>query len=220
MRYHKIHNLFKREGKKLLFDEYSLPEFEYLKDCSWEWTEKVDGTNVRVEYDSWGNENSVKFWGRNGNELPENLKRELEKLLPIEKFKEYEAPMTIFGEGYGCNIQKGHGYFPNEIDKVGFACFDVNIGGIFIDRFNIEDICSKMGIDVVPYFGEATIPVMVNRMRKSIIKSKISDNKVVEGFVGVPAGVRLFNHLGKRIIVKIRYEDINKMPERGIDGKI
>ena len=49
--YNKIQSLFKRDQKgKMLFGEYSLPEFEYLKDNTWAFTEKVDGTNIRVMY--------------------------------------------------------------------------------------------------------------------------------------------------------------------------
>ncbi len=28
--------------------EFAQPEFETLKDVQWEWTEKVDGTNIRI----------------------------------------------------------------------------------------------------------------------------------------------------------------------------
>ena len=53
--YHKIQTVFKRDPdnnfKTLLMGEYSLPEFEYLKDNKWVFTEKVDGTNIRVIWD-------------------------------------------------------------------------------------------------------------------------------------------------------------------------
>ena len=45
--YHKIQTIYKRDPansfKTLLEGEYSLPEFEYLKDNTWVFTEKVDG---------------------------------------------------------------------------------------------------------------------------------------------------------------------------------
>ena len=53
--YHKIQTIFKRDPetnhKTLLENEYSLPEFEYLKNNEWVFTEKVDGTNIRVMFD-------------------------------------------------------------------------------------------------------------------------------------------------------------------------
>lgn len=42
--YHKIQSLYKRDEKgKMLFGQYSLPEFEYLRNNTWVFTEKVDG---------------------------------------------------------------------------------------------------------------------------------------------------------------------------------
>ena len=53
--YHKIQTVFKRDPetkyKTLLMGEYSLIEFEYLRYNDWVWTEKINGTNIRVIYD-------------------------------------------------------------------------------------------------------------------------------------------------------------------------
>ena len=50
IQYHKIQTVFKRDPetkfKTLLMGEYSLPEFEYLKNNEWVFTEKIDGTKV------------------------------------------------------------------------------------------------------------------------------------------------------------------------------
>ena len=49
--YHKIQTIFKREldgNRRIIEGNYSMPEFEYLKDNQWIFTEKVDGTNIRV----------------------------------------------------------------------------------------------------------------------------------------------------------------------------
>ena len=52
--YHKIQTVYKRDPatkhKYLLEGEFSTPELEFLANCQWEWTEKIDGTNVRVGY--------------------------------------------------------------------------------------------------------------------------------------------------------------------------
>ncbi len=64
--YHKIETLFVRdmEGtKKLIEGEYRHPLVEYLKDNIWIFTEKVDGTNVRVHWDG----HTVVFGGRTDN---------------------------------------------------------------------------------------------------------------------------------------------------------
>jgi hypothetical protein len=47
--YPKIMTLFKRgDDRKVLAGDWSMPEFNYLRDLQWEFTEKVDGTNIRV----------------------------------------------------------------------------------------------------------------------------------------------------------------------------
>lgn len=65
--YHKIQTAYLRNPdnnfKTLLEGQWSKPEFGYLKDCKWEATEKIDGTNVRVIFDG----QKVKFNGKSNN---------------------------------------------------------------------------------------------------------------------------------------------------------
>mgnify|MGYP001604261791 FL=1 len=50
--YHKINSLYKRDPRgKMLFGDYSCPEFEYLQNNEWSFQEKIDGTNIRVRWD-------------------------------------------------------------------------------------------------------------------------------------------------------------------------
>ena len=61
--YNKIETLWKRdmEGtKKLLEGEFRNPAVEFLKDNIWQFTEKIDGTNIRVHWDG----HRVEFGGR------------------------------------------------------------------------------------------------------------------------------------------------------------
>lgn len=49
--YHKIETPFERDiqgTKKLIEGKFRNPAVEALKDSTWVWTEKIDGTNVRV----------------------------------------------------------------------------------------------------------------------------------------------------------------------------
>ena len=52
--YGKIQTVFKRDPetkfRTLLDGQFSLPEFEYLRSNTWTWTEKVDGTNIRIQW--------------------------------------------------------------------------------------------------------------------------------------------------------------------------
>lgn len=51
--YPKIPSVFVRDEKthKFIDGQFRCPEFEYLQDNLWLWTEKVDGTNIRVIWD-------------------------------------------------------------------------------------------------------------------------------------------------------------------------
>ena len=61
--YEKIETIFARdiEGtKQLIWGKYRNETVRFLKDVPWLWTEKVDGTNIRVCWDG----HSVSFGGR------------------------------------------------------------------------------------------------------------------------------------------------------------
>lgn len=203
--YHKIQTVFKRDmtnkGKTLLMDEYSLPEFEFLKDCPWVFTEKVDGTNIRVILE----EGRLRFGGRTNNAqiqitLIEQLRHifepQLTKLVEI-----FPAGACLYGEGYGAKIQKHGGqYGPNQ----DFVLFDVKIGDWWLERFNVEDIAAKLGIRVVPIIGEGTLADMVETTRKGI-RSQWGDF-LAEGIVARPK-LELRTRNNTRIITKLKTSD-------------
>ena len=66
-KYHKIQSVYKRDPtnkmKTFLVGQYSRPEFGYLEQNTWVFTEKVDGTNVRIHWDG----QEVRFGGRTDN---------------------------------------------------------------------------------------------------------------------------------------------------------
>ena len=49
--YQKINTIFKRDANNVImpYDEFAVPELEYLRDCKFDAEEKVDGTNTRIE---------------------------------------------------------------------------------------------------------------------------------------------------------------------------
>ena len=105
--YHKIQTVYKRDPKTnlktLLEGEFSLPEFEYLKYNDWTFTEKVDGTNIRIMY----KEGLITFGGKTDRaQIPSPLINKLnETFLPMkDRFIEMfnDAEVCFYGEGYGC----------------------------------------------------------------------------------------------------------------------
>ena len=65
--YHKIKTVFKRDPatkfRTLLWNQYACPKFALLRNCEWLFTEKIDGTNIRVHWDG----TKVRFGGRTIN---------------------------------------------------------------------------------------------------------------------------------------------------------
>jgi len=216
MEYHKIQTVFKRDpetnNKNLLEGEYSLPEFKYLEENNWVYTEKVDGTNIRVEFDG----SDIDFGGKTDRaEIPGALLTRLNYLFAskIDLFKTIfpEKPnnegiviypeVCLYGEGHGAKIQKGGGNYSPTQD---FVLFDVRIGHWWLKREDVEDIASKFDIGIVPIIGIGTLFNMVEMTREGF-KSRWGDF-IAEGIVARPE-VELKTRSGHRVITKIKYKD-------------
>lgn len=202
--YHKIQTIYKRDEKgKIQIGRFSIPEFEYLSENQWTFTEKVDGTNVRIVWDG----NTVSIKGRTDRaQMQLDLVDRLNSILPTSLFeKEYpDIQMTLYGEGYGARIQKGGGNYIS--DGVDFILFDVYIGDIWLERENVNDIASHLGIGVVPIVGGGTLFDAVNLAEAGFESHVANSRMVAEGIVCRP-GVELLNRAGHRIIAKIKHGD-------------
>ena len=49
--YQKINTIFKRDENNIIMPdaEFAIPELEWLHNCKFDATEKIDGTNIRIE---------------------------------------------------------------------------------------------------------------------------------------------------------------------------
>lgn len=205
--YHKIQSIFKRDHKtkKFIEGEYSLPEFEYLKDLNWVWTEKVDGTNIRV---IWDPENKqVIFKGRTERaQLPVHLLNKLNQLFPKELMEDrfQDSPMTLYGEGYGYKIQKvGSKYLG---DKVSFVLFDA-FCGMWLTRESVEKFGVDLKIKVAPIIGNGTIEESIEFVRGGFNSTwNAIEEFESEGLVIRPQ-YELRARNGGRIITKIKCVD-------------
>lgn len=206
MEYTKIPNIFKREehgNNKLIEGEYSTPELAYLANIPWVWTEKVDGTNVRVMWDG----HFVSFGGRTDKaQIPAHLVNKLNELFggtnkeEIFEQKFGESNVILFGEGFGEKIQKGGGLY----GPVDFILFDVMIGNMWLKRDAVEDIANTFGIRIVPIVGTGTLTNAVEFIRKHP-KSNLRDAEM-EGVVCRPLH-ELADRRGNRLIVKVKCRD-------------
>lgn len=209
MKYHKIETIYERDNVtgKLIEGKYRSKEVEFLKDNIWEFTEKVDGTNVRVIWDGY----KVSFGGRTDKaEIPTHLLEKLNILFGGEVKEQLfeqlfrEKEVVLFGEGYGPKIQAcGSSY----VDEVDFILFDVAINGKYLSRNNVNEIATYFNIKSVPVIFKGTLEEGVKYV-KSNPTSVIAKDKTLpmEGLVARPM-IELYSSNGERIIVKIKYKD-------------
>lgn len=224
--YHKIQSLYKRDPDthKFIEGEYSLPEFEFLKDVTWVGTEKVDGTNIRVIWDpvcmiptdpepGWDKTYTcgpkLDFGGRTDKaSIPTFLLAKLQGLFPQDLFQEVfpETEVCLYGEGYGARIQKGGGNYIS--DGVDFILFDVKIGDWWLTRERVEFIAEELGIKIVPVVFRGPLEYAVEMVKGGFNSTFSSGCNVfdAEGLVLKPQ-VDLFARNGDRIVTKIKGKD-------------
>lgn len=205
--YNKIDAIFARdETTKQVIWQFRNPDVEFLKDLQWDFTEKVDGTNIRIHWDG----HKVEFGGRTDKaQIPAHLVNwlidkfggEANEELFEQKFGETEV--YIFGEGYGYKIQNGGAYR----NDVSFIVFDVMIAGNYQPRESVEDIANYFQCDVVPVIFSGTLLEGIEYVKAHPMSIVARNGAMMEGLVARPKR-ELQDRCGRRIIVKIKWEDI------------
>jgi ATP-dependent RNA circularization protein (DNA/RNA ligase family) len=205
MKYPKINTIWKRDPEnkfKIMPGEYSCGEFRAIS--QWLITEKIDGTNIRIFI----NDGIIRFGGRTDRaQIPTFLFDYLQDTFTMERaglaFDE-PSEIILFGEGYGPKIQKGGGRYR---DDPSFILFDVNIGGIWLDRVSVADIASKMGIDAVPNLKVMSTRNAVEYVEKGYPSAIAKDSTfIAEGIVARSRPLMLFRN-GKPIMWKLKAKD-------------
>ena len=141
----------------------------------------------------------------------------LKEFIPVEEWEtehnwlEYDQIpniYTIYGEGYGEGIQSGGWYIKGGNE---FIVFDVKVNDIYLKTDARDEIASKLGAPIVPLMGYFTLDEAIDFVRKGF-RSKVAQNpeaKMAEGLV-LRTDLGLRNRMGKRLIVKVKYEDFQK----------
>lgn len=224
MEYPKINALYKRWRKDLdqietlpkdkkygdfKDGEFAQQEFEYLFKNQWIWSEKLDGTNIRI-YANWSEEDGIHIFevkGKNeDSSIPKNLlnwiNNWIDKNAQIITDLFAGESIVLYGEGVGTKIQKvGHNFGEQH-----FKLFDVYINGFWLQKDNVEDIADKLSLDT-PTTWIGTIQDAIDKV-KTLPKSSFG-NFTIEGYVGQPL-IRLNDAKQKRIATKIKVCDFIK----------
>lgn len=215
--YPKIQTVFKRDltniHMPILEGQWTLPEFEYLANNRWIFTEKVEGVNIRVMFQN-GN---VSFKGKaEKTQIPKFLLDRLkERFLPLvdrvnEVFNTF-VDVCFYGEGYGNKIQKYGSNYRNDQD---FILFDIMAGNRWLDRKELEYTAFALGIDIVPIIGVGTLYDAIGAVKHGI-KSTWGHFEA-EGIVATPQ-VEFLSCNGNRVITKIKTRDFKQLLKNKVD---
>ncbi|MCK4500561.1 hypothetical protein KAU11_08685 [Candidatus Babeliales bacterium] len=235
--YHKINSIFKHDPNTHQFtDEYSTSEIEYLAPCKWQFTEKMDGTNLRVVasynlinlvtlntqggcYKGIGlglyGSDTLLMGRTNRAQIPKPLVEKLREIFDNNNMLDKLNNTFQYNNDsdFPTIILYGEGYGKN-IQKgskyiendVGFILFDIKIDNWWLERENVEGIAKSLGLDVVPIIGEGTLDEAI-ALVKGGLKSTFGDFEA-EGIVARPK-IFLKTRRGDRIITKVKACDFD-----------
>jgi len=210
--YHKIQSVFKRDPennyKSFLFGEWADESFGYLQHLPWIGTDKIDGTNTRIQVTEEG-------WQVGGRTPRAELAGDLLTHLEIVGERAHATGFrgTLFGEGYGPGIQKGGGDYR---DDKGFILFDVLAEGntYWLSQGEMEETGIAIAVPIVWPVYHGSLFSIIEDFKEGwdfwSLAGKIGDDgllvKKSEGLVLRPA-TELRNQYGGRVITKLKFTD-------------
>ena len=210
-KYPKIETIWERdmEGSRMLVPgQWRNPYAEQCAGLEWLWTEKVDGTNIRVIWDGY----KVAFRGRtDAAQLQPHLLAKLEELFGGETNAQIfeqefgDMPVILFGEGYGPKIQAGGGLYSDEPQFILFDCWVIS-SEYFLPFNALEEIAKAFGIERVPVVGRGKLLEAVTFVRHGF-HSHINVKHPPEGVVCRLPKDLYYGPERNRLIVKIKGRD-------------
>lgn len=205
MKYHKIwnaHDLGTERGPdygKPILDKWFRPEFEELQDNTWTWTEKLDGTNIRIIWDG----HKVRIGGRTDDALiPTAVVHLVQDLFPEHKMEQQfgATPVFIYGEGLMPGLNGSFRYTTTAM----VIAFDVKVGDWWLQPDGVIKACDQLGIPVAHNIGAWSPNDMIAMVGKGM-KSRYNSAFYAEGVVGTPPH-GITGRDGDRLKMKIKHE--------------
>lgn len=212
--YHKIETLFKFDQtiKRFIYGDIYNESVMLLKDNQWVFTEKIDGTNMRIHWDG----HKLQYAGRTDNaEFSQEQNEYIKQYLANEDFEQVfeqkfaDKVVTVYGELYGNKIQNSGLYTDGK--GLGFKVFDIEICDIFLTYQKMFVLALELGYEYVPYVFSGTIEDGIKYVETH--DNSIFSKAKLEGIVGKPLG-DFRDRLGNRIVVKIKKKDLEKSIKR------
>lgn len=217
MFYPKTKNLFERgSNRKLIEGKFSDPHFYNLN--RWWIQEKLDGTNIRIEYYPSIENPEIIIGGRtNNSEIPEGIISYIKNIDLLPKMIDMFCfkPVTIFGEGVGPKIQK-NGELYCESQK--FMAFDINVHcedvtsnkNYWLNMVNFYNVCEKLNLESVDLMGHDIKLIDIIEIVKEGFSSYLwcdpEERNKAEGVIA-RTDHPLFDSAGNRIMFKLKTKD-------------
>lgn len=184
----------------------------------WLVTEKVDGMNMRVVFETVfdGNDDSyglaLRFAGRTDRaQIPGDLRTYMEQTFTLDKIvnafrdeaDQLPERVVLFGEGFGPGIQKaGQAYGGTKR----FILFDVVVNDTWLSWDDVEDVARKLDIPTVPVLCRScNLWGALETVKQS--KLQAPDSEHIEGIVA-RTDPYLFDQRGHRIAFKYKVRDL------------
>lgn len=179
---------------------YRSPLLAYLTKSEWIYSRKVDGENIRIQWDG-----EQALWNGKTNsfqcsaEFTEYMNGTFLEEIFEEKFGR-DKIVTIFGEKMGPKTQGNE----LKLKEATLIIYDVNINGTWLSGVDV--------VEVAHYFGCRTVyAYMPHGMKQESLHNLImmcanGEFKDWEGIVARPL-VELKDQQGHRVIVKIKNKD-------------
>lgn len=192
-------------------EAYRSPLLAYLANVDWVYSRKIDGANLRVQWDGeealW-NGKSDKFVC--GAELTEYMNNTFLEEIFEEKFGR-DRRVLLFGEHMGPKVQG------NELvlKKDEFILYDVNIDGTWLSSFDVIEVARYFNVrNIFSFMPHGMLADTLNNLIKRVADGEFKD---WEGIVARPA-VEMRDQKGQRVIVKIKNKDYLRSWTTGVRG--
>lgn len=183
-------------------EAYRSPLLAYLAESPWVYSRKVDGENIRIQWDG-----EQALWNGKSNafqcsvDFTEYMNNTFLEEIFEEKFGR-EKVVTLFGEKMGPKTQG------NELglEKDEVVLYDVNIDGTWLSGVNVVEIAKYFGFNVPSIYRYMPHGQAPTKLRELIEMCASGEFKDWEGIVAKPQ-VELRDQAGRRVIVKIKNKD-------------
>lgn len=212
--YPKLDTLYTRGADfNVVPGSYSRPEFGLIND--WIITEKIEGTNIRLDFRADLASERLRFdvLGRTDQaQIPRPLLTTMNDWCQLHRaevfaiMERYElTTYTLYGEGYGAGIESGGHYRADQ----GFILFDVGVNGHWLDHRQVANTSFELRLEHVPILGRMTEQSAVELVRNNQLSAVADAHRRAEGVVARPA-VPLFDRRGERVMWKLKTRDFTK----------